>query len=203
MKIAIIGATGHAGSRIASEALRRGHSVTGIVRTPEKAGTPSGMTLVKGDATDPQALASVLRGHDVVVSAARFQSLTAQPLIEAAQAAGVKRLFVVGGAASLETAPGRSLLDTPGFPEAYKPEASAGTKFLADLRSVQTLDWTFLSPSGEFAPGERTGRFRVGGDQLLVAPDGRSRISMEDYAIAALDELEQPKHPRQRFTVGY
>jgi putative NADH-flavin reductase len=203
MKIAIIGATGRAGSRIASEALRRGHSVTGVVRTPEKAATPQGMTLVKADATDPQALASVLRGHDVVVSAARFQSLTAQPLIEAVQAAGVKRLFVVGGAASLETAPGRSLLDTPGFPEAYKPEASAGMIFLEDSRRVQTLDWTFLSPSGEFAPGERTGTFRIGGDQLLVAADGRSRISMEDYAIAAVDELEQPKHLKQRFTVGY
>jgi putative NADH-flavin reductase len=203
MKIAIIGATGRAGSRIAAEALRRGHSVTGVVRNPDKANAPQGVTLVKADATNPQELAPALRGHDWVVSAAKFQILKAQPLIEAMRAAGVKRLFVVGGAASLETAPGRSLLDSPDFPEVYKAEAVPGKAFLEDLRKVQDLDWTFLSPAAELAPGERTGKYRVGGDRLLADAEGKSHISMEDYAIAVLDELEQPKHVKQRFTVAY
>lgn len=113
------------------------------------------------------------------------------------------RLVMVGGAATLETAPGRMLFDAPGFPEAYKPEAQAGRLALDVLRKEKDLDWTFLSPAAEFAPGKRTGKFRVGGEQLLSGASGKSWISMEDYAIAFVDELEAPKHPRQRFTVGY
>ena len=109
---------------------------------------------------------------------------------------------VVGGAGSLEVAPGKALVDTPGFPEAYKAEGRAGTRFLEVLKETE-LDWTFLSPSAEFAPGERTGKFRLGENQLLVDATGKSRISMEDYAIAFVDELEHPKHHRRRFTVGY
>ena len=113
------------------------------------------------------------------------------------------RLLVVGGAGSLETAPGVLLVNAPNFPANYKPESLAGTKFLSVLREEKELDWTFLSPSALFVPGERTGKFRLGEDQLLVTADGKSYISMEDFAIALVDELEHPKHSRRRFAVGY
>lgn len=203
MRIAIIGATGRAGSRIAAEAVRRGHTVTGIVRNPAASTAPAGVTLVAGDATRPETIIPALNGHDAVVSSTMFRSLPSAPLLEAVRGAGVKRLLVVGGAGSLEVAPGKALIDTPEFPELYKPEASAGRTFLNDLRAATDLDWTFLSPQAEFAPGERTGTFRTGTDQLLVDAGGRSHISMEDYAIAVLDELESPKHVKARFTVGY
>ncbi|HTM82585.1 NAD(P)-dependent oxidoreductase, partial [Asticcacaulis sp.] len=117
--------------------------------------------------------------------------------------AGVKRLLVVGGAGSLEVASGKMLIDTDGFPEAFKAEAKAGARFLERLKEGSDLDWTFLSPSADFAPGERTGHFRLGGDQLLRYAQGKSYISMEDFAIAMVDELEQHAHSRRRFTVGY
>jgi hypothetical protein len=98
---------------------------------------------------------------------------------------------------------GKTLVDTPDFPEAYKAESQAGAEFLSALRHEKDLDWTFLSPSAEFAPGERTGKFRLGGDQLLFDTNGKSWISIEDFAIAMVHELEHPKHSRQRFTVGY
>ena len=142
-------------------------------------------------------------GHDAVLSALKFATSDAAALITAVKQAGVDRLLVVGGAGSLEVAPGRALLDTPDFPAAYRPEAEAGRRFLDTLRTERSLDWTFLSPAAEFVPGKRTGEFRLGGDQLLADANGRSWISMEDYAIAFVDELETPKHSRQRFTVGY
>ena len=159
--------------------------------------------LKTGDAAQPASLAPLLASHDVVISATRFQSSDPKALIAAVKQAGVKRLMVVGGAASLEVAPGQALFDAPGFPETYKVEAAAGRQALDALRAEKELDWTFLSPSAEFAPGERTGKFRLGGDQLLSDANGKSWISMEDYAIAFVDELETPKHSRQRFTVGY
>lgn len=203
MKIALIGVSGHVGSRLLTELLSRGHSVTGIVRDPTKVAARRGLVLKAGDATQPAQLAPLLVGNDVVVSAARFQSSDPTALIAAVKHAGVPRLMVVGGAASLEVAPGQALFDAPGFPEAYKAEAAAGRQALDVLRAEKELDWTFLSPSAEFAPGERTGKFRLGGDQLLSDANGKSWISMEDYAIAFADELETPKHSRQRFTVGY
>ena len=115
----------------------------------------------------------------------------------------MRRLLVVGGAGSLEVSPGLTLVNTPDFPVEYKPETLAGVEFLNVLRGEKELDWTFLSPPYFFAPGERTGKFRLDKDKLLVAADGQSRISTEDFAIALVDELEQPKHSRQRFTVGY
>ncbi|HWW07579.1 NAD(P)-dependent oxidoreductase [Collimonas sp.] len=202
MKLAIIGVTGRAGSRIAAEALRRGHSVTGIARSTAQA-APAGVDLQQGDATQPEQLAALIRGHDAVVSSARFSVLKAAPLLQALKSAGVKRLLVVGGAASLELAPGVILLDSPDFPAEYKVEAVPGKQFLDDLRAETSVDWTFLSPPAMFAPGERTGKFRVGQNQLLSDDKGQSQISMEDYAIALLDEIEQPKHLRQRFTVAY
>lgn len=203
MKVALIGVTGRVGSRLASELLKRGHSVTGIALHPEKAEPRKGLTLEQGDARVASGLAPLLAGHDAVISATRFQTSDPHALIAAVKSAGVKRLLVVGGAASLDVAPGKALLDTPDFPPAYKPEATAGRKFLDALRNEKTLDWTFLSPSAQFAPGERTGKFRLGDDGLLVAANGKSHISMEDFAIAMVDELEHPKHSRRRFTVGY
>jgi putative NADH-flavin reductase len=203
MKIALIGATGNVGSRVAAEALSRGHTLTGISRHPEKLALKAGLSAARGDTAAPEDLAKVLAGHGAVVSATRFQGSDARNLIAAVKKAGVKRLLVVGGAGSLEVAPGVALIDGPNFPAAYKAEASAGRDFLNVLRGETELDWTFLSPSAFFGPGQRTGKFRLGGDALLVGTDGQSRVSMEDYAIALVDELEAPKHSRRRFTVGY
>lgn len=202
--VAILGITGRAGSRIATELLRRRHTVTGIARNVAPAAAQPGLTLKAGDVTDAEPLAALLKGHDVVVSSTRFVGgADAATLIAAARQAGVKRVIVVGGAGSLEVAPGVALVDTPEFPEIYKAEAIGGRAFLQTLRAETELDWTFLSPSALFEPGERTGRFRLGGDRLLVDASGNSHISMEDYAIALADELETPKHSRARFTVGY
>jgi len=177
--------------------------VTGIGRSPVKIDPRPGVTLKQGDATRSLTLAPLLAGHDAVLSASRFQTSDANGLITAVKKAGVKRLLIVGGAGSLEVAPGKALVDTPDFPEAYKVEARAGVKFLDTLRNEKELDWTYLSPSAELSPGERTGKFRIGGDQLLVDSNGKSWISMEDFAIAMVDEVEHPKHSRRRFTVGY
>jgi putative NADH-flavin reductase len=203
MKIALIGVSGHVGSRLLAELLSRGHSITGIARDTASLASRPGLVLMAADAAQPGQLAPLLIGHDVVISATRFLSSDPKALITAVKQANVPRLMMVGGAASLEVAPGQALLDTPGFPEAYKPEAQAGRRALDILRAEKNLDWTFVSPSAEFAPGARTGKFRVGGDQLLSDANGKSWISMEDYTIAFADELEAPKHSRQRFTVGY
>jgi len=202
--IAILGITGRAGSRIATELLQRGHTVTGIARNIAGVAAREGLTLKAGDATKADALAPLLHGHDAVVSATRFDGGSdAATLIAAAKQAGVPRMLVVGGAGSLEVAPGLAVVDTPNFPAAYKAEALAGRTFLDALRGEKELDWTFISPSALFEPGERTGKFRIGGDQLLADAAGASRITMEDYAIALVDEIESPQHSRRRFTVGY
>ncbi|MBG7621713.1 NAD(P)-dependent oxidoreductase [Herbaspirillum sp. AP02] len=203
MKIALIGASGNVGSRIVDEALRRGHNVVAIARNAGQLAQRTGVTVVAADVKDAAGLASAIKGADVVVSSGRFTSFGAADLLPAVKAAGVKRLAIVGGAGSLEIAPGKALIDTPEFPEEYKPEASGGRDFLNALRGEQELEWTFLSPSALFIAGERTGQFRLGQDQLLVGADGKSWISYEDFAVALLDELEQPKHVRTRFTVGY
>ena len=202
MKIALIGATGQAGSRILAELARRGHQVTAIARKPPAA-LPPGATSVSVDANDRDALAASLAGHDAVISSVHFLASDPEALIGAVKAAGLKRYLVVGGAGSLEVAPGQRLVDTPSFPAAYKDEALKGGAFLERLKQETALDWTFLSPSALFVAGERTGTFRLGTDQLLVNEQGDSRISFEDYAIALVDELEHPRHIRRRFTVGY
>ncbi len=203
MNVVILGISGRAGSRLRHELLQRGHQVTGIARDVSNVPAQSGLTLANADVGDVERLVPLLKGHDAVISTTRFVGSDAVSLIGAVKAAGVPRLLVVGGAGSLEVAPGVALIDTPEFPAAYKDEASAGRDFLDVLRGETALDWTFLSPSALFEPGQRTGRFRIGTDSLLVDADGNSAISMEDYAIALVDELEQPKHSRQRFTVGY
>ncbi|MFL9923893.1 NAD(P)-dependent oxidoreductase [Herbaspirillum lusitanum] len=203
MNIAIIGASGNVGSRILEEALRRGHSVTALARNTAGIAARAGVTAKNVDVLDSAALSAAVRGHDAVISSGRFAAFKSADVLGPLKQAGVKRLLVVGGAGSLEIAPGKALLDLPDFPAEYKPEASAGRVFLEELRNEKELDWTFISPSALFVPGERTTTFRLGKDALLTAADGKSWISYEDYAIALLDELEQPKHIRQRFTVGY
>lgn len=203
MNVAIIGAAGRAGSRIQAELLRRGHSVTAIVRDPSKVAAAPGLTVKAGDANKAETLAPLLTGHDAVVSAVMFLMGDADSLIGAVKSSGVPRYLVVGGAGSLEVAPGVRVLDLPEFPEIYKAEATKGGEFLDRLKAEPTLNWTFLSPSAEFVLGERTGKFRLGADSLLADETGRSWISYEDFAVALVDEIETPKHERKRFTVGY
>lgn len=201
-RIALIGASGNVGSRLLKELSERGHRVSAIVRSPEKIPALPGVTAVAGDVNDGSGLAALLAGHDAVVSSTRFIDTPFDILIEAVRASGVKRFLVVGGAGSLEVAPGQRLVDQPDFPAQYKAEALRGAEFLDLLKTTGDLDWTFLSPSALFVPGERTGKFRLGKDQLLTTDKGSS-ISYEDFAIAMADEIENLKHVRQRFTVGY
>ena len=203
MKIAIIGATGNVGAPVAAEALRRSHSVTGIARRSAPLEARDGLPVVEGDANRPRELAPLLAGHDVVVSSIPFAGSSPDLLLDAVRRSHVKRYLVVGGAGSLQTADGTLLVDSPGFPEFVREEATCGKMFLDALRTVDDLDWTMLSPSALFVAGDRTGVFRLGADALLTAADGKSWISYEDYAIALLDEIESPKHIRRRFTVGY
>jgi uncharacterized protein len=203
MNIAIIGATGNVGSVILEEAIRRGHTVTAVSRSAASAAARPGVTFQRGDVTDDAGLATLLRNHDAVISAVRFVGLPVPALLNAVKHAGVKRLLVVGGAGSLSLPSGTRLVDSPDFPAEYKTEALAGADCLAQLKNETELDWTFLSPSAFLAPGERTGKFRLGADQLLIDANGNSKISVPDFAVAMIDELERPQHSRQRFTVGY
>lgn len=202
MRVALIGASGNVGSRIVAELVRCGHAVTAIARNPERIPAAPGVTPVAADLFDTEALAAALKGHDAVVSSVMFAASDPEKLIAAVKASGAPRYLVVGGAGSLYVAPGVRLIDTPEFPAAYKEEAAAGAAFLDRLKAEPDLDWTFLSPSALFGPGERTGRFRLGGDELLTN-DAGSSISYEDFAVALVDELERPAHRRARFTVGY
>jgi hypothetical protein len=203
MKIAVVGASGNAGSRIVSELASRGHTVTAIARHPEKIAAGPNVTAKQGDVMDQAGLARLFAGHDVAISSVHFLGSDPVRLIGAISDSKVGRYLVVGGAGSLEVAPGVRLVTTPGFPVAYKAEAEKGGAFLDLLRAEKELNWTFLSPSALFTAGQRTGKFRLGTDQLLTADDGKSWISFEDFAVALADEIERPAHIRQRFTVGY
>lgn len=203
MKIALIGATGYVGSAILAEAQSRGHAVTAIARRVDPIKPAAGVTPAAADLKNATALSAILRGHDVVVSATKFLQTDARQLLGVVEASGAPRWVIVGGAGSLEVAPGVALVDTPEFPAEYKNEALAGRSFLETIRKEAKVNWTFLSPSALLLPGPRTGKFRLGGDQLLVGADGQSRISVADYAVALVDEIENAKHPKGRFTVGY
>lgn len=202
MKIALFGARGMVGQRIAAEARSRGHEITALGK--------------ETDVTDAPTVARAVAGHDAVVSAvgpglgasaAPVEMLprSAQGLLGGLRLAGVKRLLVVGGAGSLEVAPGKQLVDQPDFPEAWKPVALAHREALGVLRADpgRDVDWTYVSPPALIEPGARTGKYRTGKDQLLTDEGGLSRISAEDYAVAVLDELEEPRSVRQRMTVAY
>ena len=207
MKIAIIGASGFVGSGILSESLSRGHDVTAIVTNPDKLPKHAKLTSVKGDVVARAELASRITGHDVVISAYNpgkdANGEGTRSIIEAVKQSGVDRLVSVGGAGTLEIAPGQRLIDQPDFPAEWKDGALKTANFLDQLRGEKDLNWTFVCPAAMLAPGERTGKYRVGGDQLMIGPDGQSRISIQDYAVALLDEVERPKHPRQRISVAY
>ena len=201
MTIALIGATGRVGSRLATELLSHGHAVTGIALHVPPDVRP-GLTVLEADATRPDSLAPRLMGHDGVISALRFVTSDADALIAAVKTAGVKRLLVVSGAGSLEIAPGKTLMDTDGFPDAFKTDAKARARFLENsCRSLISTGPFF--PSADFAPGERTGRFRLGGDQLLTDAKRKSHVSMEDSAIAMVEEVEQPVQSRQQASEGH
>ncbi|MGB6450639.1 MAG: NAD(P)-dependent oxidoreductase [Steroidobacteraceae bacterium] len=203
MRIALIGATGNVGTKIVNEALSRGHQVTGIARHIENLKARQGLTPKQADLADEKKLADTVRGHDAIVVSVRYRDNDVLKAFSAAKAAGVKRVLLVGGAASLEASPGVRLVDTPGFPAEIKVEALPAAEALKRVREEKALDWTFVSPSIMLVPGERTGKFRIGTDQVLKDEKGDSRISQEDLAVAILDELEKPRHIRKRFTVGY
>lgn len=203
MHVALIGISGHVGTRLADELIARGHTVTGIARTITNLPARKGVTYASADATQSETLTPLFKDKDAVISATRFVGSNPQELLNAVRRSGVPRLLMVGGAGSLDLAPGKLLIESPDFPEAYRPEAVAGVHVLNILRATTDVDWTFLSPSAIFTPGERTGIFRLGDDELLTDATGKSHISMEDFAIAMVDELEHPRHHRRRFTVGY
>ena len=203
MKIAVVGASGNAGSRIVAELARRGHAITAIARHPENIAKLPHVTAVAGDVHDQPCMTRLLSGHDAAISSVHFLDSDPAKLVAAARDSKVGRYLVVGGAGSLEVAPGVRLVTTPGFPVQYKAEAEKGAAFLDLLSAEKQVNWTFLSPSALFIAGERTGKFRLGTDQLLTGPDGKSWISFEDFAVALADEIEHPAHIRQRFTVGY
>ena len=211
VKIALIGATGFIGSAILTEALNRGHAVTAIARHTDQLPHHANLTAKAGDGTDEAQAAALFAGHDAVISSFAPRGETDQykgfvesykAVINAVKKADVKRLLVVGGAGSLEFN-GVQLVDSGAIPEAWKVGVLGLREVLYTLRKEKDLDWTFLSPSQTIAPGERTGKFRLGLDYLLVDANGESRISVEDFAVAMIDELESPAHSRQRFTVGY
>ena len=213
MKIALIGCTGAIGQRILSEALSRGHHVTVITRNPSHVNQHhENLRAVKGDILDPESIAEATSGHEVVISAYGPPEGKRGQLVEATrslltgmkQALGVKRLITVGGAGTLEVAPGVQLLDTLFIPKAWRPSAIAHREAKHIIQDSDLgLDWTILSPAMSITPGIRTGKYRTGTDKLVVDEEGRSEISTEDYAVALLDEIENYRFSRQRFTVGY
>jgi len=216
MHIALIGATGFVGAAVLTELLQRGHTVTALVRDPVKAALPAGVKSVVADAYDGASVAAGVRGADAVISAFNpgwtapglyDKFLNGSAAIEQGVAdAGVKRLLVVGGAGSLFVAPGVQLVDTPNFtdhvPAHIVPGALAARDALTRIRANTVLDWTFLSPPAMLAPGERTGAYRIGADDLLMDGPAPAGIAVADLAVAIVDEIEQPRHVKARFTVA-
>jgi uncharacterized protein len=211
MKLVLFGIGGMVGSRIAQEALNRGHQLTAVVRDPHRVSLAhERLKVIAGDVLDPANVATVASGHDAVLSAVgpgkgqdpQMLVQVARSLIEGLKRAGVRRLVVIGGAGSLEVKPGLQLVDTPNFPAAYLPLARAHRDAFEVYRTAD-LDWTSISPPRDIEPGVRTGHFRTGTDQLLTDEMGESRISAEDYAVAFLDEVEKPKSIRKCMTVAY
>lgn len=214
-KVVVIGATGNSGSRIVDELIARGHAVTAVSRTAaEKFAGKAGVAAADNDLSDVKALEKIVEGSDVVVHAYAPPTTDTDQLIgvterivEAISLAGGKnggpRLLVVGGAGGLNVAPGVTLHESGYLPAEYLPISASHIKVYKALLQNNTVNWTYFAPAGFFQPGERTGTFRLGKDDLIMGADGKSSISMEDYAIAAVDEIEQPKHLNERFTIGY
>lgn len=213
MKVALIGATGFVGTPVLAELLNRGHQVTVLARNPAKLTAQPGLTVVAADALDAAQVGAAVAGHDAVVSAynpgwsePQIHDLFLQgtrAIVEGVKQAGLKRLLVVGGAGSLFVAPGVQLVDTPPFPAEYKQGALAAREALNRLKQETSLDWSFVSPPIALAPGERTGHYRTGLDNLLPGVgDAPAGISVADLAVAIVDELETPRHVKARFTVA-
>ena len=212
MNVALIGASGFIGSALRDEALSRGHKVTALVSRPDRLTPAPNLTVKKVDVQDTEALTDHLGGFEAVLSAfsghaqedvAGYYARGFDSLLTAAKAAHVGRLLVVGGAGSLEVAPELLLIDTPQFPAEFRGTAEGARYALDTLKAQNDVPWTMLSPAAMIGPGERTGRCQLGADQLLVDAEGQSRISVEDYAKALIDELESPRHENRRFSVAY
>jgi uncharacterized protein len=211
-KIALIGATGFVGTALLKEAASRGHSVTALVRHTDKVAKLDNVTAVKTDIFDTDALAKQIAGSDIIISAfnpgwadanIRENHIKGSRSInDAAKKAGVKRLIAVGGAGSLEIN-GHQLVDSPEFPAEWKEGALGARQALNELRDEKDLDWTFVSPAIILQPGERTGKYRLGANEPVFDDKGESKISVEDLAVAIIDEAEQGKHIRKRFTAAY
>jgi hypothetical protein len=209
MKVALYGATGKSGSRILKELVSRGHRVTAIVRDGSKLQPAAEVAVKQDDLSSVDKTTEAVRGVDAVVSAYappadNTDALVAvtQLQVQAVKRAGNPRLVVVGGAGGLNVAPGTTLIDSGYLPEPYLPIARSHVKAL-DVLKASAIDWTYLAPAAFFEPGQRTGKFRLGKDELIADAKQESRISMEDYAVALVDELERPTHHKQRFSVGY
>jgi len=213
MKVVLFGATGYAGTAIATELVTRGHDVTGVARDSSKP-VVDGVSLVSGSLHNTDFLNDVASTANAIVVAIPGRELDGKRLVDALPAllaacdTHVVRLGIVGGAGSLQvTAGGPRLVDTPDFPEDYKPEVLGQVDVLEALRdSVTTVDWFYVSPAagfGSHSPGESTGAYVLGDEELVVGADGQSRISGADFALAFVDELENPEHHQRRFTVGY
>lgn len=210
MKLVLFGPTGMIGSRILNEALSRGHMVTAITRDPSRFSiSHENLTVVAGNALDPASVAEVTKDHDAVLSAIGTSGSSLEVIVEAARSlikglslVGIRRLVVVGGAGVLEVEPGVQFVDSPNFFEPYRPLALVHREAY-NLYKNSNLDWTFVCPAAEIAPGERTGKFRVGADRLLTNDKGESRISAEDYAIAFVNEVETSQYIHHRLTVAY
>jgi len=210
MKLVMFGPTGMIGSRILSEALSQGHTLTAVTRDPSRFTlSHKKLTVVAGNALDPASVAVLVKDQDAVLSAmgpggssVEVIAKAARSLIDGLHSAGVDRLVVVGGAGVLEVAPNVQLVDTPNLVEAYRSLALAHREAY-NFYKTSNLDWTFVCPAAEIAPGERSGKFRVGVDQLLTDEQGESRISAEDFAIAFMSEVEQPQYVYHRMTVAY
>lgn len=212
MNIALIGASGFIGSALREEALQRGHQVSALVSQPDKLQATDNLTIVKTNVQDTALLSEQLKGFDAVVSAfsghaqdnvREYYVQGVRSIINASKAASVPRLLIAGGAGALRVNADTLLIDTPAFPAEYEGTARGAQDALALLAEETDLDWTMLAPAAEIFPGERTGQFRLGKDDLIVDADGNSRISVQDYAVAMINELEQPQHVQQRFTLGY
>jgi putative NADH-flavin reductase len=209
MRVALYGATGRAGSRILQELVRRGHDVIAMAREPQKGPPADHVEWKVDDLSDLGHMVESVRGAEAIISAYappgdNTDALVAvcERLVRASEQSHVPRLLVVGGAGVLEVSPGMTLLQSGMLPPEWMAIAASHGKALAALRET-AIDWTYVAPAAMFEPGERTGTYRTDDYRLLTDAKGESRISMEDYAIAMVDELEHPVHPRASFAVAW